>query len=263
MTYLDTRCNPLKAAFSSGAKGVCKAAQIVQDVDWRLTKGPRPCSTPSRLLGCLTQQAGEKAPDGEACSHCKDSKGPFASCRILAVDSRIMFDGACGNCGFNSTGIRCSLREGNGLVKWAREYVAKTNPYHRLAKDQTGTPVSKRIRSPKDGKEKEKKKNKEKDSNGGSSTKGKGKGKAKFYENEWLKNPLNDPAVYSTKTFGPAGSAFEAIPKMIEALTEAREILKEWLVEHDQLDKSESSSSEEESNPFLARKRKRTGRNDW
>jgi hypothetical protein len=247
--------------------------QLVRDVDWRPGKGAKPGSTPSRVRACLVQQAGETAPDGEACNHCNDGKGPFSSCRVLAVDGRIMFDGACGNCGFNSGGIRCTLREGNGLVKWAREYVAKSNPHHRLAKAPTA-PVSKRTRSSGDKrkekgketdkgkeketeKEKETDKEKEKDDDGRKSSatpgsKGKGKEKRKrFYENDWFSNPLNDPAMYNTKNFAPAGAVYETIPEVIEALTEAREIIEKWLIKHGQLDEpEESSSSEEEENPF-------------
>jgi hypothetical protein len=178
-----------------------------------------------------------------------------------------MFDGACGNCGFNSGGIRCTLREGNGLVKWARDYVVKSNPHHRLAKPPTA-PVAKRTRSSGDKrkeKEKQKEKETEKETDKGKEkgdnsrkspatpgSKGKGKEKRKrFYENDWFSNPLNDPAIYNTKNFAPAGLVYETIPEVIEALTDAREIIEKWLIKHGQLDEpEESSSSEEEENPF-------------
>lgn len=143
--------------------------------------------------------------------------------------------------------------------KLRRKYIAKTRPL--------GTTVAKRTRSTKDkGKEPEKEPEKEKDDNGskGKSSKVKGKEKKKlFFENKWFKNPLNDPAVQSTKNFAPACEAYELLGEIIDEAGVARKILKDWLIEHGQLDESESSSSEseeeEESNPFkeFERKRKR------
>ena len=82
--------------------------------------------------------------------------------------------------------------------------------------------------------------------------KGKGKEKRKkFYENDWFSNPLNDPAMYNTRNFAPAGLVYETIPDVIEALTAAREIIEKWLIKHGQLDEpEESSSSEAEENPL-------------
>lgn len=91
----------------------------------------------------------------------------------------------------------------------------------------------------------------------------KGKGRKKrYFENDWLSSPLNDPTVTNREDFTRAAEAYDAIPEMIEALQEAREALKAWLIDNKQLseDEEEGEEEEEDDDPFAAytKKRKRT-----
>jgi membrane protein involved in colicin uptake len=61
----------------------------------------------------------------------------------------------------------------------------------------------------------------------------KGKGKRKrYFENDWLNSPLNDPTVTNREDFTRAAEAYDAIPDMVEALQEAREALRAWLIDN-------------------------------
>lgn len=92
-------------------------------------------------------------------------------------------------------------------------------------------------------------------------TKAKGKGKAKrYFENDWLSSPLNDPSVNDKSDFTRAAEAYDAIPEMMEALKEAHGALKGWLIDNGQLSEDEEEEEEEEDEDedlFAAYTRKR------
>lgn len=149
MTGLDTRGNVLLSTFVNKAdadflKSVQNSHGLKRDVDWREDE-LKPCATLSRKRACIVQQAGKRANEGEECRSCGNGNGPFKTCRVLTYGDQILFNGACGNCGFNSGGNKCSLREEAAeLAGWVKSYLEKANPLHQLVRGNV--PVRNRSR---------------------------------------------------------------------------------------------------------------------
>jgi hypothetical protein len=136
---LDERGNILLNAFQKADAEFLKLVRLrhalKRDVDWR--DEWKPCATQSRRRACIVQQAGEKAEKGKECRSCGNGSGPFKSCRVLTYGDQIAFNGACGNCGFNQGGNKCSLREpGKDLADWVRAYLTNANPLHQLVREK-------------------------------------------------------------------------------------------------------------------------------
>lgn len=105
----------------------------VRRADWR--SKPREVTSMGRLRGAFVQQTGRIALSGKECHSCGANRGPFKSCRILVDGRGVLFAGACGNCGFNAAGHRCSFRDSVWYPKWAREYLRKVYPNHPLVRE--------------------------------------------------------------------------------------------------------------------------------
>ncbi len=150
LTGLDTRDNVLLSTFvqrpdADFLKAVQNSHSLKRDVEWR-DSVLRPCATQSRKRACIVQQADQRAKESEECRSCGNGYGPFKSWRVLAYGDQILFNGACGNCGFNSGGNKCSLREeGAELAGWVKAYLKKANPLHQLVREKVPVRIRTRL----------------------------------------------------------------------------------------------------------------------